>query len=271
MGILSQPLTQPLIRWLNQSARPLPEVPLSNFEQMCRELKPCDVLLVEGRTRVSEVIRQITQSSWTHAALYIGRIADISSAAMRETLLRHYKAEPEEQLLIESLLGRGTVANPISAYREEHLRICRPKGLSAEDSQKLIQFALSRLGLAYDFRQILDLARFLFPWALWPRRWRSSLFEHNSQNPTKTVCSTMIAEAFQSIQYPILPLVQKSKEDQVSLYLRNPKLYLPKDFDYSPYFEIVKYPFIDCCDPGSYRLLPWAGTNPIPQDEGKSE
>ncbi|HKK23091.1 MAG TPA: hypothetical protein VJ947_05340, partial [Pseudohaliea sp.] len=29
------------------------------------------------------------------------------------------------------------------------------------------------------------------------------------------------------------------------LYRRNPKLCVPADFDYSPYFSIVKYPYLD--------------------------
>jgi hypothetical protein len=27
--------------------------------------------------------------------------------------------------------------------------------------------------------------------------------------------------------------------------MRNPKLFVPADFDYSPFFEIVKYPIIE--------------------------
>jgi len=77
-----------------------------------------------------------------------------------------------------------------------------------------------------------------------PRRWRSSLFQHNAGKATKTVCSTMIAEAFGFIQFPILPLVKRSGEQGVQLFRRNPKLCTPRAFDYSPYFEIIKSPFM---------------------------
>lgn len=266
MGFISRHISKPIVSWLNRE-KPARQVPLSDFERIRYEIKPCDVILVEGRTRISEVIRVITQSSWTHAALYIGRLHDIEDPKFRAKVADHFDGDPDVQLVVESLLGFGTVVNPLTNYEGDHLRICRPKGLAYRDSQQAINFAVSRLGLEYDFRQILDLARFLFPWALWPRRWRSSLFEHHAGRPTKTVCSTMIAEAFHYIQFPILPLVRQNRENEIRLFRRNPKMCVPRDFDYSPYFEIIKYPFIDCCDYGTYRLLPWHGSGAFVGDD----
>ena len=39
---------------------------------LAHTLRPGDVLLVEGNTRVSTAIKYLTQSTWSHAALYIG-------------------------------------------------------------------------------------------------------------------------------------------------------------------------------------------------------
>ena len=39
-------------------------------------LQPGDVLLVEGNNHVSGIIKYLTQSTWSHAALYVGRIGD---------------------------------------------------------------------------------------------------------------------------------------------------------------------------------------------------
>jgi len=266
MGAFRHYLSKPLISWLNQEKAP-PDIPLSNFEKICQKVKPCDVILVEGRTRISDVIRVITQSAWTHAALYIGRITEIEDPEVRARVAEQFEGPPDTQLIIESLLGFGTVVRPLASYHADHLRICRPRGLSWQDSQQAINFAVSHLGLAYDFRQVLDLARFLFPWALWPRRWRSSLFIHNIGPPTKTVCSTMIAGAFHRVQFPILPLVHLSDDNQYQLFRRNPKLCVPRDFDYSPYFEIIKYPFIDYHNHGDYRLLPWQGAAAIAENQ----
>ena len=122
-----------------------------------------------------------------------------------------------------------------------------------------MSYSVSRLGMDYDVRQILDLARFFFPYFILPRRLGSSLFQYSPGQETKTVCSSMIAEAFSFIQFPILPLVKHNNDSGVQLFQRNPKLCTPRDFDYSPYFRIIKYPFIDYTHHSDYRLLPWHG------------
>lgn len=252
-------LFDPIITWLNHQ-RPIADVPLSHFGKIRESLKPCDVILIEGRSRVSEVIKLITQSPWSHAALYIGRLEDIKDPRVRQVVLQQYQGPQDAQLMIESQLGIGTVVRPVHIYEHEHIRICRPKGLLEQDAQDVIRYALSRLGSEYDVRQILDLARFLFPWTIMPRRWRSSLFVTNAGGVTKTVCSTLIAESFAFVQFPILPLVRRDENNQVLLYQSNPKLTVPSLFDYSPYFEIIKYPYIDYSHKESYHLLPWKGS-----------
>src|SRR5450759_2994752 len=37
-------------------------------------IEPGDVMLVEGNNRVSGIIKYLTQSTWSHAALYVGEI-----------------------------------------------------------------------------------------------------------------------------------------------------------------------------------------------------
>lgn len=251
-------LIEPIINWLNHKASK-PEVPLCDFEKMRHELKPCDVILIEGRSRVSEVIKLITQSPWSHAALYIGRIHDIEDETLRNALGQHYEGDASDQIIIESELGCGTILRPLSYYKGDHIRISRPVGLTFNDAQDVIRYCVSRLGYDYDVRQILDLARLLFPWWIMPRQWRSSLFASNPGGSTKTVCSTMIAEAFSFVQFPILPLVKLDDDQNIQLFRRNPKLCVPSDFDYSPYFEIIKYPYLDYQNQLDYRLLPWSG------------
>lgn len=255
-----------VIGWL-QHKRPVPSTPLSDFERVRHEIKPCDVILVEGRSRVSEVIKLVTQSRWSHTALYIGRLHDIEDPLLKDSLRRHYMGTADKQLIIESELGLGTVVRPLKVYEEEHLRICRPRGLGYSDSQRVVTYAIGRLGTAYDVRQIFDLLRFLFPWFIMPRRWRSSLFSVNPGENTHTVCSTMIAEAFGSISFPILPLVKQVEGGEVKIYMRNPKLCVPSDFDYSPYFDIIKYPFLDLQHYARQRLSPWSGPAELTEEE----
>lgn len=245
-----------VVSWLGSNSDKL-HMPLSDFDRLRYEIRPCDVILVEGRAPVSEIIKTITLSSWTHSALYIGRLHNIDDPQLRDYIKKFYQGEPDDQLIIESQLGEGTIVDNISKYREDHLRICRPSSITRTDSQKVIAYSIHRLGTHYNVRQILDLARFLFPYALLPRRWRSSLFEHNAGTPTHTVCSTMLAEAFASVHYPILPVLHHDEDGQLVMYKRNTRLITPKDFDYSPYFDVIKYPILDFDELAIYRKMPW--------------
>lgn len=243
--------------------------PMSDFSKLRREIRSCDVILVEGRSRVADVIGTITQSRWTHAALYIGRLHDVENPVLRMKIREYYDGQPDVQLLIESELGIGTVIRPLDTYKDRHMRICRPRELSYEDSQLVLKYAIHRLGTDYDVRQILDLGRFYLPWSILPRRARSSLFQWHPGGGTHTVCSTMLAEAFGAISFPILPLVKRQEGGDVQLFQRNPKLCTPSDFDYSPYFDIIKYPYMDFegASSPSYRLMPWKGKASLSPDE----
>ncbi len=249
-------LVKKFTEWLVQE-RDRPAMPLCDFAHLAVEIRPGDVLLVEGRSRVSDIIKTITQTIWTHSALYIGRLQDIDDPGLRTLIEKFYQGDPSEQLLIEALLGEGTLIKPLSKYRGEHLRICRPKSLSQQDARHIIGFAAHHLGTEYDFRQMVDLARFMYPYPIVPRRWRSTLFEYHAGVSTRTVCSSMIAAAFASVNYPVMPLVHRGEDGKLQLYNRNPRLYTPRDFDDSPYFDIIKYPILGLDDLALYRQLPW--------------
>jgi hypothetical protein len=237
-----------------------PTVPLSDFDKLRYELRPGDVLLVEGRSNVADIIKAVTQSIWTHSMLYIGRLHDIDDPDVRKRIGKFCSFAPDEQLIIESLLGHGTIVTKLDKYNGEHLRICRPSGLTRRDAQSVINYAVHQLGLDYNVRYVMDLARFMFPYWWIPKRWVSSLFEHNAGRPTKTVCSIMMAEAFASVHFPIRPVLHQDENGQLKMYRRNTKLITPSDYDYSPYFEIIKYPILDLDDLALYRKLPWDST-----------
>jgi hypothetical protein len=124
-------------------------------------LQPGDILLVEGNSRLAATIKYLTQSTWSHAALYVGeRPGDVS---------RH----GEPNVLLEAEAATGVVTVPLSKYVRFHTRICRPVGVDEAHRQKVIDYALKRLGTKYDSQRIVDLARYLFPYPpvpVWFRR-----------------------------------------------------------------------------------------------------
>jgi hypothetical protein len=269
MRSFSDWLNDSATEWLTKDGLP-PPTPLCDFKRLQYELRAGDVILIEGRSRVAEVIRVITQSPWSHAALYIGRLYDIQDRDLREVVEYHYDGDPEDHLIVEALMGKGTIISRLSTYQQDHVRICRPASLSPQDAQQVIAYTAKHLGWDYDLRQVLDLARFFFPWSILPRRWRSSLFQHNAGNPTRIVCSTLLAQAFGFVNYPILPFIDRADDGSVRFFKRNPKLFAPRDFDTSPYFEIIKYPYLGLADLGLYRKLPWAEEDIYYNDEAQA-
>lgn len=255
-----------LAKWLNKEG-PRAEFPLCDFEEIRHEIKQCDVLLIEGSSRISRQIRSLTESPWSHAALYIGRLHDIEDPTIREIISKHFNGDRQVQLLIESNLGEGTVISSIERYRGDHIRICRPKGLVYKDAQEVIGYCTKALGKPYNVRHIFDLLRLLLPWHLLPRRWGSSIFKLKNNEPSE-ICSSLIAKAFDHVDFPVLPVVQLEEDNRVQMYERNPKLFTPKDFDYSPYFEIIKYPMFNVGNGAKYKNLPWNERRILKNDDG---
>ncbi len=201
----------------------------SDPDALRRALEPGDVLLVEGNNHIAGVIKYLTQSTWSHAALYVGPLQDKT-------------AEGEAHALIEAEIGSGVVSAPLSKYFRFHTRICRPIGLTPDDRDSVCRYAIDRIGLDYDLKNIFDLLRYLLPLPI-PQRWRRRMIALGSGDPTRIICSALIAQAFESVRYPILPRVTRIESRQARrdiLEIRHSSLYAPRDFDISPYFEVVK-------------------------------
>ncbi len=250
MGLLSRNLGTALARFLT---KPLGRSPTatSPVELLERTLQPGDVLLVEGDTRLSTSIRYLTQSTWSHAALYVGPQLQLPARG------------GETPSLIEADLREGVRAVGLSEFAAFHTRICRPVGLTAEDRARLIDYMLQRIGHQYDLKNVFDLARYLLRTPPVPAHWRRRLIALGSGDPTRAICSTLIAQAFQSIRYPILPEISREKLDDPDcrdcyrelMHIRHHSLFAPRDFDVSPFFEVVKPRVAQGFD---YRAIAWS-------------
>jgi hypothetical protein len=217
----------------------------SNPDALRATLRPGDVLLVEGNNRISGVIKYLTQSTWSHAALYVGPIGE------RET------ADGEPLVLVEAVLGQGVIGAPLSKYGHFHTRICRPIGLTSDDCARVCTYAAERIGFDYDVKNIFDLLRYLLPLPV-PQRWRRRMMALGSGHPTRIICSALIAQAFEHVRYPILPKITRLPSRTARrdlLEIRHSSLYAPRDFDISPYFQLVKPTIEHGFD---YRRLAWA-------------
>lgn len=261
-------IKQSVYKWLTHEPTTTEIMPY-DYKRLKYEIRPGDVLLIEGRSRVSSIIRRVTQSSWTHAALYIGRQIDFENDELQSIVAKHIDKKPNRRLVIEGMLDKGTVVSTLSTYRNHHIRICRPIGIAPDDLQKVVEYAVRSLGQPYNVRHLLDLMRFMLPWGVLPKHWGSSLFRTATGQPESDICSSLIAKAFSSVQFPVLPYVKMNGDETMEVFQRNPHLFTPKDFDFSPYFAIIKYPLFNPDEPlPYYRRMPWTESDLLHQDHG---
>ncbi len=240
-----------LVRYLTTKVRSYQAFAVSSPENLQSMLQVGDVILVEGNQRFSTAVKYLTQSTWSHAAVFVGGI-DSDDEPSAATLP-----------IVEADLEHGVIAVPLSKYAGFNTRICRPVGLNADDRKKISRFMLDSIGMSYDLKNVIDLARYLIPTPPIPIKWRRKMLALGSGDPTRVICSTRIAQAFQSVGYPILPDIERLTKKECErcegtikeiLHIRHYSLFTPRDFDVSPYFKIVKPTIERGFD---YRKLDW--------------
>lgn len=279
MGAVLSYIGNGLARFLSKPTAYYKTFSVFSQEQLLANLRPGDLLLVEGDSRISSAIKYLTQSTWSHVCIYIGE-------------------QPGLQPILEADLIEGVITVPLNKYDGFNLRICRPVGLTEDDTIKLLSFLIQRLGHQYDTKNIFDLMRYLLPTPPIPQRFRRRMLAFGSGDPTKAICSTLIAQAFQSIHYPILPMQKDEYEalmqaklianpdtsistesctieqsddaekrlaatttnavhlsDELLLAKRHFSHFTPRDFDLSPYFEVIKPTLTAGFD---YRAIQWS-------------
>ncbi|WJG10827.1 YiiX/YebB-like N1pC/P60 family cysteine hydrolase [Aliiglaciecola sp. LCG003] len=202
-------------------------------DALLHTIKKGDVLLVDGVSRVSQAIKYLTQSTWSHAALCIADQYGCETPDMAKVLL------------LEADVVEGVRIIPLSEYANQDTRICRPVGLQSDDIDVVVEHAKSQLGHQYDTKNVFDLARYLIQTPPVPVRWRRNMLSLGSGDPTRAICSSLVAQAFHRIKYPILPEamcadLEAPGKIEVFFQVRHHTLFVPRDFDISPYFQIIK-------------------------------
>ncbi len=231
MGFVSERIGRRLARYLQRPSHDYVAFCAIAPDRLRAVLRPGDVLLVEGDLRISSAIKYFTHSSWSHAAFFTG-------------------GAPGAEL-IEANLEQGVTTAPLAKYDRLNTRICRPLGLRDAELQAVLAHMRQAVGRSYDLRNVFDLARYFLPRLPFPHHVRRRLLALGSGDPTRAICSTLIAEAFQSVGYPILPDVSRDPDHPGAreiLHIRHHSLYAPRDFDLSPYFAIVKPALTDSFD-----------------------
>lgn len=238
-----------LAAYLSRTVHVHSTAPATPGALLLASLRPGDVLLVEGNTRISGAIKYLTQSTWSHAALFVGpHLAEMGGNPAH--------------CFVEADTLEGVRSIGIEEFAGLHTRICRPVGLDEEGCRAVTTHVINRIGHQYDLRNVVDLARYLCPTPPVPSQFRRRMIALGSGDPTRAICSTLIAQAFQSVRYPILPIIDRRDNTSPDcpgcieeIYrIRHHSLFAPRDFDVSPYFQVLK-PSLE--QPFEFRLLHW--------------
>src|ERR1700732_4877545 len=102
MGLMLEGFGRLIARFLQRRVRGTEPFTPSAPDALRQSLQPGDVLLVEGNNHISGVIKYLTQSTWSHSALYVGPLAG------------RVTADGEPHVLIEAEIGAGVASAPLS-------------------------------------------------------------------------------------------------------------------------------------------------------------
>ena len=164
--------------------------------------------------------QHLTQSTWPHAAYFVGR-----DAGLRDNRHRRFDRGRFDRWC------HCRFADQIFGY---NTRICRPALITEEDRAIVSDYIIKSIGQSYDVKNVVDLARIL-PQLPVPVRWRRMTL--GSGEPTQAICSTLIAASSNSSTI-YLPDVTRENQREI-MHIRHHSLFTPRDFDVSPYFNIV--------------------------------
>jgi hypothetical protein len=257
--------------WLTQRVTQYMSEPVSHYDlrgrndfgQLKTTIRKGDVLLVEGDQRVSGVIKYLTQSSWSHAVLYIGDELLRRDDELKQRALDTF-GDAAEHLIVEALFD-GVVASPLVKYIDFNVRLCHPHRLRDGHRKIILDDAVAAIGWRYDLRNILDLAVHLVFVSLLPgRHHKERLLHLGSGASSQVICTSLLGQLFHKVGFPVLPSVSYPEVQEFSrarsrrwpwsilrrkphsryagLYRRrHPTLLTPRDFDLSPYFQVLKF------------------------------
>ncbi len=254
----------------------------NDIDKLRATLKPGDVILVEGSQRISQIIKYLTQSSWSHAALYVGDFITKRGGHLADEF-REAHGDAADALLVEANAETGVTAVPLSKYVNYNIRICRPINLRPGDLTTVLETVTEQIGNPYNVEHIIGMLRYLLPFGFFWSGDRTALMA-NDRTSQDVICSSQITMAFQKVRYPVLPDItefdgqEHSRNRSGRLVLRvfkrrrhgrsvfetavftpcDPLLVTPRDFDLSPYFEVVKLGATDKRD-FDYKKINWSG------------
>jgi hypothetical protein len=202
-----------LVFYLAQPVRQYDAAETVDLQSLAATLRHGDVVLASGRTRAAMLVRRITGSRWAHAAMYVG--------PQDET--------PDPRCIVESDIAEGVRTVPLSEFRGQRVLVLRPTALEQDDRRKLADWVLARVGNRYDLAHAWALTKTLLRLPL-PLR-----VPPVSADATRFICSSLLAQAFVLVGYPIAPAHVRLRDASAS----DLRYVTPRDFESATGFEVI--------------------------------
>ena len=185
-------------------------------EALAAVLRRGDVLLCAGNTRCAELVKRLTQSTWSHVAMYVGALED----------------RPDPLCIVEADIAAGVRAIRLSDLDARRIFVLRPRHLADTDRARLAEYVLRHIGSEYDVAHAWLLACRLFVRRCWARP--RSVTANLGRSATRFICSSLIAHAFVMIGHSLLPS-EATVRDRDAYH----NLLVPADFERASLFAMV--------------------------------
>ncbi len=202
-------LTEPVKRYSPAST--------TDPESLSAVLRKGDVLLTEGNTRAAALIKRITRSSWSHVSMYVGPLEE----------------GPDPRCIVEADIAQGVRSIRLSELAGLKVRVLRPVGLSDALRSRLGEWVVSQIGGEYDLKHAWVLARSFL--GMPPKASSAPASNGIAESATRFICSTLLANAFALVGYPILPIHMP----RAAVSAADHRYVIPGDFETASVLEIV--------------------------------
>ena len=202
-------LTQPVKRYSPATT--------TDPESLSAVLRDGDVLLTEGNTRAAALIKRITRSTWSHVSMYVGPLEE----------------GPDPRCIVEADIAQGVRAIRLSELEGLNVRVLRPIGLNDAARSRLAEWVVGQIGGEYDLKHAWVLARSFL--GMPPKASTPPAPNGIAESATRFICSSLLANAFALVGYPILPIHTAA----AAVSAADHRYVMPGDFERAPVFEVV--------------------------------
>ena len=131
----AQQMINGVFKRLESRQKPYEKIIINNMQSLYQVIRKGDIVLVEGNSDISRMIKLLTQSSWSHSAFYVGDELIKNDSILKEQLVREF-GSGANHMVIEAFTGAGVIASPLHKYEDYNIRVCRPFGITGTVSMR---------------------------------------------------------------------------------------------------------------------------------------